>query len=461
MRRQAGLLVRISDDRTGEGLGVERQEQDCRELADRRGWDVIRVYRENDTSAFKRRKVALPDGTTALRVVRPAFRQLLGDLTSGTIGALVAYDLDRVARDPRDLEDLIDAVEGRQAPAVSVTGSLDLGSDAGITMARVQVAIANKSSRDTSRRVRRAMLDLAERGAAHGGSRPFGYDDDRVTEHPTEGDVVRWVYAQALAGRSQRSIAVELAAVAPQRRWDSDSVRRLLTSGRYAGLREHQGEIIGPAQWDAVIDRHTWDRVQAVLGAASHPLRLVGGPRKYLLTGLLVCHQCGGTLYPRRNADRQRFGCLPKSAGGCAGSVVVYEPAEALLVELALARLRELDVAPAAEDPTAALRADLAAVEEQERQLGEAFGSGGQDMLAFRTASATLSRRASDLRRRVGEVEQQARLADPVAVADAWGGYDLGQRRAVLDLLIERVVVGPGRNGGPRFDPDRLSVVWR
>ncbi|MCW2678806.1 MAG: invertase Pin, partial [Frankiales bacterium] len=68
--------MRISDDRTGDALGVERQEQDCRALAKRKGWTVSKVYRENDTSAFSRRKVKLPDGSTALRVIRPAFREL-------------------------------------------------------------------------------------------------------------------------------------------------------------------------------------------------------------------------------------------------------------------------------------------------------------------------------------------------------------------------------------------------
>jgi DNA invertase Pin-like site-specific DNA recombinase len=159
----AGAYVRISDDRAGDAAGVGRQEADCRALAERRGWTVADVYTENDTSAFKRRKVRLPDGSTALRVDRPAFRKLLADLSSGAVGALVAYDLDRIARDPRDLEDLIDVVETHKIPTAAVTGSLDLSNDSGVTMARIAVAIANKSSRDTSRRVARKHLELADR----------------------------------------------------------------------------------------------------------------------------------------------------------------------------------------------------------------------------------------------------------------------------------------------------------
>ncbi|MBA2772736.1 MAG: recombinase family protein, partial [Nocardioidaceae bacterium] len=136
---RAAILVRISDDRAGDAAGVGRQEKDARALADRLGWQVSEVIIENDVSAFKRRTVTLPDGSTALRVLRPGFRRLLELLTLGQVDGMIAYDLDRVARDPRDLEDLIDVVEQTRAPVESVSGSLRLANDSDITMARVMV----------------------------------------------------------------------------------------------------------------------------------------------------------------------------------------------------------------------------------------------------------------------------------------------------------------------------------
>lgn len=41
---QAGLYCRISSDPRREGLGVERQEKDCRDLAAQKRWTVSRVY---------------------------------------------------------------------------------------------------------------------------------------------------------------------------------------------------------------------------------------------------------------------------------------------------------------------------------------------------------------------------------------------------------------------------------
>jgi hypothetical protein len=49
---RAAIYVRISSDRTGAGLGVARQEEDCRALCERLGWQVVRVYPDNDVSAY-------------------------------------------------------------------------------------------------------------------------------------------------------------------------------------------------------------------------------------------------------------------------------------------------------------------------------------------------------------------------------------------------------------------------
>ena len=81
---------------------------------------------------------------------------MLDDLGTGAANAVLAEDLDRVARDPRDIEDLIDAVAACGGHARSKSGSLTLtngGSSDQLAMARIMVTMAAKSSADTSRRV--------------------------------------------------------------------------------------------------------------------------------------------------------------------------------------------------------------------------------------------------------------------------------------------------------------------
>ena len=141
MSVRVGAYARISEDSTGRSAGVLRQEQDCRELADREGWSVVEVYRDNDVSAY------------AKKVVRPEWRRLLDDLRAGRLDGLVVYDLDRVARRVRDLEDLLDIFEDRRGLRFrAVTGSVDLATSSGRAMARVLVTMAHKASEDTARR---------------------------------------------------------------------------------------------------------------------------------------------------------------------------------------------------------------------------------------------------------------------------------------------------------------------
>ncbi|MFJ9854820.1 recombinase family protein [Streptomyces sp. NPDC101150] len=80
-----------------------------------------KIYRENDTSAFKKRKVIKPDGSIDSIVLHPEFRQLLADLANGVMDGVIFYDLDRLVRQSRDLEDLIDIVEYVKRPVTGVT----------------------------------------------------------------------------------------------------------------------------------------------------------------------------------------------------------------------------------------------------------------------------------------------------------------------------------------------------
>src|SRR2546429_9611558 len=110
----ADLYLRLSDGRDLSSL--EAREKSLRDEADRRGWTVNRVVIENDlstgksknASAFKRRMVTLPDGSKAMRTVRPGFRSILDDLVKGRVRAALAEDFDRLVRDFRDGEDLLD-----------------------------------------------------------------------------------------------------------------------------------------------------------------------------------------------------------------------------------------------------------------------------------------------------------------------------------------------------------------
>jgi site-specific DNA recombinase len=93
------------------------------------------------------------------RVKRPIFEGALADLKRGVapngkhLDGLIVYDLDRLARDNRHLEDAIEVVDFFHRPILDSRGSLDLLSDNGRQAARHIVASHNSASTATARRV--------------------------------------------------------------------------------------------------------------------------------------------------------------------------------------------------------------------------------------------------------------------------------------------------------------------
>ncbi|MEV0422574.1 recombinase family protein [Streptosporangium canum] len=240
------ILVRISDADEEEVNGVARQVEDTCSLTARRGARVGMILVENDTSAFKRRKIKLPNGETQLRTVRPKFRRALKLLGEGRFRRFTTYHLDRTVRDPRDLEDLIDVVEGSRPRIVvdSFTGSLRLANDSDITSARIHCAIANQASRDTVRRVSRARKQQAQEGRYGGGRRPYGFESDGITPLEKEAEIIKRCHAAALAGVPLREITRDLnregILMASGKPWQGSRVRDMLLRPRNAGLIVHR-----------------------------------------------------------------------------------------------------------------------------------------------------------------------------------------------------------------------------
>jgi DNA invertase Pin-like site-specific DNA recombinase len=160
--KAAAVYCRISDDKTGAGLGVARQEETCRELAARLGWDVGRVYVDNDISAYRRKR-------------RPQYTEMLGAIKRGEVDGLIAWHNDRLHRNPRELEDFIDLVEAAGIPVQTVSaGEYDLTTASGRMTARIIGAVARGESEHKAERQKAKHDELRAAGAPAGGARPFG-----------------------------------------------------------------------------------------------------------------------------------------------------------------------------------------------------------------------------------------------------------------------------------------------
>jgi DNA invertase Pin-like site-specific DNA recombinase len=483
------VLARISDDRNGKEWGVTDQVADGRKLARRLGWRIgpenTHVLVENDTSAFKRKRIRLPDGRVELRTVRPKFRRALELLASGQADGLIAVDLDRTARDPRDLEDLIDVVEAKvpRIPVESVSGSLKLANDADVTMARVLVAVANKSSRDTSRRVSRARERQATEGRFGGGARRYGHELDG-TVRADEAEILAKAAEAILSGVGLIGIVKDLNArgvPAPRaKRWTHSSLRDMLLQARLAGLMAWNGEVLEGVEacWEPIIDRPTWEAVCAVLNSPER--RTTPGPKpKHLLSHLA---RCGHPSHPdddRPVMVKGWFGGYQRIDGSagprlpsyrCIESghlAVAHDPLDAYVEEVVVERLSRPD---AAELLVAGPDVDVSALAQEANglrarlvNLGDLVESGDMTPVEYRQRKARLSEKLADIEAEMTAAAGTSPLASIAGRADAdevWAGLDLAHRRAVIDTLVE-VVVLPAQSRGKGFDRGRVRFVPR
>ncbi len=459
MGTAAAIYCRISQDTEGEELGVARQEQDCRELAARSGYDVVQVFTDNDMGASTRSRTK----------TRPAYTAMLDAARAGAFAVILAYSNSRLTRRNLELEDLIQLHEhhGTRIETV-VSGNDDLGTADGRMVARIKASVDSGEAERTAERVARKHLANAQAGKPVGGTRPFGWEDDKVTPREAEAALIRKAADDVLAGVPLARVAKgwNAAGVTTSRgnAWRGALVRQVLTSPRLAGWRIHQGKVaVGTdgepvrGQWTAILDDATHRAVVAKLsrpeGRSRIPRR---GARHYLLTGLVRCGLCNAVMYANKVGDAHYYACKGNGHSNSASGQAV----DAIVGESVLRLLATEDLAMPTPEWSGAERVEQIAG--QIKELMDAFTAGTLTGAVVFPAVSALEAERDELRAARDAVEAATRGPDVSRVdAEAWEGMDTDRRRAVCETVLSAVLVRPATRRGNTFDADRLEWVWR
>jgi site-specific DNA recombinase len=281
MPRKAAIYCRISRDRDGAGLGVDRQEVECREHAASLGWTVVAVLVDNDVSAYSGK-------------VRPAYRTLLSHLRDGTVDAVVSWHPDRLHRRAVELEEFVTLCEERDVAIQTVrAGEVDLTSPTGRMVARMLGAAAQHEVDHMRERIVAAKRRAAADGRWRGGRRSFGYEADGVTVRPAEAEALDAAAGAVLAGRSLIAVARELRqqgfTTTAGNVLGPTELRRTLLRSRNAGLRPDGTPDCCPP----IIAEPRWRAVHALLTDPSRTTT-TGPERRWLGSGLYRCGSCSG-----------------------------------------------------------------------------------------------------------------------------------------------------------------------
>jgi len=477
----ADLYLRLSDLRNEEAL--DGRVEKLRAEAARLGWAVHRVVIENDmvpngggklrpASAWKRKKITTPSGRVELRTIRPGFRSVLDDMMNGI--NLLAEDLDRMVRQPRDGEDLIDAVEMSGTSARSLSGSLTLtngGTDAERMTARIMAAVASKASADTSRRVALARERLAGQ-SWQGGRRPFGFRVAEGTEQYHRNLVTDQAEAEAIRDAAAAILdqGISLKAIARDLRdrhvptvtgaaWTASTLRDVLSKPAVAGLAVHRGEL-RPAPWDAILERDQWERLTGLFdgrrtGTSPEP--------RWLVSCYATCGVCGGPVKCTGSAARRAYTCTEhghvRRAALAVDEYVTTQVVD-LLSQPAAADLLRPPPRPGTD--TAKLRAEAKRLRERKAAQMRMHAAGDIDdadlaagMRAIRDSQAVIDAQlaASD------QPDPLAEFRDRPAAA-VWESLSLARKRAVVRLLVTVTILPAGRKGRG-FDHGSVRIERR
>lgn len=407
--KNVALYLRISHDPDNRAVGVKRQKDDCRAIAKVRYPDAtIHVYTDNDVSAYR-------------NVRRPEYTRLLNDLDTSHIDAIIAWNLDRLLRQPRDLESLID----RGIPIITATGDLDLTTHDGQLQARILAAVAKKASDDTSRRVSRAAKDRASKGLFHGARYiPYGYRRGDLPGHLTidndAATVIREVAARVISGEPLgRVIRDYPSPPAPSQR---EGWRILLTGNTVRGLNA-SGH---PAVWEPVLDPYTALAVHDALTPRSR----TRPNKRWPLSTVARCGRCEGKMYGRTIRDRYGKPRPIYICGTCWGTAISAPQLERFVTAALDATVIPRTVLP-----------DRPPIDPDRDRKLETL------MDAYLDGSITEAewKRA---RKKLATVTPSTRQPPPPVTG--WERLS----------IVESVTIFPTNNRGPVFNPDRIHITW-
>ncbi|KQX66454.1 hypothetical protein ASD06_03410 [Angustibacter sp. Root456] len=468
------LYLRMSQDRTGEGAGLERQEEACRALALARGWEVVGV-RQDTVSA-----------STVKASQRPGWSQVLGLVEAGEVDVVLTWHLDRITRTMTDLEELILLAVDKGVGIATATGDIDLTTDSGRMVARILAAVARQEVERKAERQRLAAQQRAKAGRPQWSTRPFGYERDGSPREP-EAAVVRKAYADVLDGRSLASVTADFNASgftttkAGQSRadgstysgeWDTPTVRHILLNPRNAGISAYRGEEVGPGSWEPLVPEQTYRAVVHVLTSPSR--RKAGGfaADVNLLTGFATCGRCGAGVKAGWRGGRKgddgaylvytcrRSGCVSHQAD-FVESLVLRRVVEAL--EEPSFWLRWLAPASEAGDP-AALRAEEHGLHERLEALATDYADGLLSRSQMQAGTARLRERLEEVEREMGllgRTDVLAGLRDTEYVWQELDAMPTDRLRAVVESVIESVRLLPRGRGRRKPSATQLDITLR
>ena len=448
-------------------VSPEVQREACESLPAVKACDRVEVLQDLDVSGGKLKG-------------RKAFLSLLDRVKCGEVDVIAAYDQSRAFRNTRDALEFYGLLNERpEVNVVFVQGRFERSAVGGFTYTALAAA-HELERRMTGEKIKASKRHQAAQGQMVGAV-PAGYvrckDGNVVTVAVDEQSaaVVRRIFADYAAGDvSTQDIARRLNAEGVRlpsftTGWRRDTVAQILANRAYIAISysERRSKRTGDqvaAQWPAIIDRPTWDAVQAKLARFHHKggrrEQATGRERAYAFQGLLHCLNCGGPMHCHWMKDRAYYQCRGERAAGCRGVRDDYLRAWAHGLMQWIERQAEITVTFAQRPRRDKPRLSLARIDDTIERLGQRFEWGDMDADAYRAKLADYRALRAEA---VAELERaqaiEAPRSWPSNLVGTWNQATPASKRGLLAYFLEAIDVEGGLVVGCKLRPIHAALA--
>lgn len=296
---KVACYCRVSTENQIENYSIDEQKERLEAFCKAKDWSKPEMF--------------VDAGFSGGNLDRPALRNLLEDVKRRKFGVVAVYKLDRLSRSQKDTLYLIeDVFNAYNVSLVSVCENFDTGTPFGKAMIGILSVFAQLEKEQITERFTMGRIGRAKNGLFHGGGNaPTGYNyvDGHLTVNEFEAVQVREIFERFLNGESvraiQRSINAKYGGNTAHTR-----VYNILKNSVYIGRVKFCG-IEYNGEHEPIIPLEQFREAQRLM---SERQRKTPFRANYLLSGLVVCGNCGARYhgnhgyykcYSRAKSDRK------------------------------------------------------------------------------------------------------------------------------------------------------------
>jgi DNA invertase Pin-like site-specific DNA recombinase len=439
LRRAVGV-VRVSRVGGENPVSPSEQRQRIEAACEREGFKLLDTLNEMDVS-----------GGAAL-AARPKLSHAVALVEAGNAEVIVVAYFDRLVRSLAVQRELLERVEAAGGAILAV----DVGEVRSDTASHWLSSTMLGAVAEYHRRVTAERTSEGKRRAVAEGVAPFpnlppwlrrGSDGKTIELDPGKARVIREAVRLRVEGATIAHVRDYLRKHRIQRSYHG--VQALFKSRMLLGELRF-GDLLNEDAFPAVIDAETWQRLQRVSVPRG---RRAKSERLLARLGVLRCGTCNSRMVVGTSQGHYGlYRCPP--VGDCPQRVTISaEAAERAVVDAVQELLAGVEGRASVESGTGEAAEELARRQDALDKAIRAFG-GLEDETAARERLQELRIARDQALERHDELLAASAPAITVSAGD-WDVLTLDERRALIQAVIERAVVSPGRG------PDRITVEPR